>query len=176
MADETARDWSIERLAGHHDRSAFDCGDRSLNEFLRRFSGQYMRRNLARTYVAVVAGRPRVCGYYSLASGAVRFEDVPEQDRRRLPRHPVPIARLARLAVDRSEQGRGLGELLLGDAMRRVWSISHELGIAAVAVEAINEPARAFYVRYGFVELVDDRRHPYLPMGTVAKTIGVQGE
>jgi GNAT superfamily N-acetyltransferase len=152
--------FTIERLSSAHDRGQFDCGETTLNEYLQRFAGQHDRKGLGRTYVAVEPGETVVKGYYTISSGAVSFEDVPEN----LPRYPIPVVLLARLAVDRSARGHGLGEMLLIHALKKAAEVSEQLGVHAVVVDALNETARAFYLKYGFTELLDDPLHLYLPM------------
>src|SRR5262245_38867790 len=113
-------DWRIEALHRDHDRTRLDCGEPTLDEYLARFSRQNQESGVARTFVAVREVDPlRVLGYYSLAVGAIDRANLPPAAARRFPNFPLPIARLARLAVDRSEQGRGLGEHLLLDALAR---------------------------------------------------------
>lgn len=150
--------YTIERLSSSHDRNGFDCGDDGLNDYLRQYAGQHDRKGLGRTYVAVERGSEAVKGYYTISSGAVSFEVVPEN----LPRHPVPVVLLARLAVDRTTQGQGLGAMLLIHALKRALDVSEQLGVHAVAVDALNESARAFYLKYGFMELLDDSLHLFL--------------
>jgi GNAT superfamily N-acetyltransferase len=158
-------DWAIERLAAHHDRSAFDCGKPPLSDWLRQQAGQYERRDLARTYVVVRPGQPRVFGDHALASCQLRHEDLPAGHPKGLPRRlGIPAALLARLAVDRSVQGQGLGDTLLVDALRRVLHLADRIGILAVAVEAIDDQARADYLHKGFEPLLDDPRHLFLPL------------
>lgn len=160
-------EWVIEPLDRAHHRAAFSCGRPSLDRFIRELVRQYERRRLGRTYVAVRAGETRVMGYYTLASGSVAFETLPKKVAKRLPRHPIPVVLLARLAVDQVAQGAGLGRRLLVDALERCLGLSRELGIHAVEVDAIDDQASAFYQKYGFVALGDDQRHLYLPMATV---------
>lgn len=164
---------TIEELNAQHDRSAFDCGVDALNDFLRRFAGQNRKTRVDRTFVATQEDRPRIIGYYSIATGAVRFTTLPESAQRRLPKYPVPVAHLGRLAVDRSAQGRGLGEHLLIDAFARIASAADSIGIHAIEVIAIDESARNFYLRYGFTPLLDDPRHLYIPMRTI-KSLNLQ--
>ena len=107
---------------------------------------------------------PQVRGYYSQASSSVSFQSLPEKAARKLPRHPVPVILLARLAVDTTAQGQGLGSFLLLDGLSRSLQIAEQLGIHAIEVDAIDESASAFYRRYGFVPLLDSPRHLYLPV------------
>ena len=165
-------DWRIEPLGRGHSRGAFSCGRPPLDDFIRRLVGQYERRNLGRTYVAVRPGDAVVCGFYTLAAGGVSFETLPEETARKLPRHPVPVVLLARLAVDQAVQGRGLGEALLVDALGRCLGLAEELGIHAVEVDAIDGQARAFYEKYGFVPLLDREMHLFLPIGTIKDGLG----
>jgi GNAT superfamily N-acetyltransferase len=171
-ASSPVADWQIGPLGRGHFRGAFSCGKPPLDDFLRRLASQYEKRNLGRTYVAVQPGETRVCGYYTLASGAVSFDHRPEASARKLPRHPVPVALLARLAVDQAVQGRGLGEALLVDALRRCLELADGLGIHAVEVHAIDEQARTFYEKYGFVPLLDHRLHLFLPVATIRDGLG----
>ncbi|MBW3598018.1 MAG: GNAT family N-acetyltransferase [Planctomycetes bacterium] len=138
-----------------------------LDDFLRSLVTQYEKRNLGRTYVAVRAPSKRVFGYYTLASGAVAFQSMPKKASRKLPKHPVPVALLGRLAVDQSVQGQGLGEILLVDALRRCADLSSQIGIHAVEVHAIDAVAKSFYEKYGFLPHLDDEFRLYLPIATV---------
>jgi GNAT superfamily N-acetyltransferase len=165
-------DLVIEPLSSTHERNLFCCGKSPLDDFLRLHAGQYDRKNMGRTYVAVRPSEHVVRGYYTLASGAVAFATLPEEASRKLPRHPIPVVRLGRLAVDQSARGQRLGETLLMDALQRCLTLSEALGIFAVEVHAIDEEARGFYLKYGFTALADDERHLYLPMKAVRKLFG----
>jgi GNAT superfamily N-acetyltransferase len=164
-------DWKVERLAASHGREHFVCGKPPLDDFLRKLVSQYERRNLGRTYVAVRPGDLRVAGYYTLASGAVAFGNLPDASARKLPKHPVPVILLARLAVDQAAQGRGLGEALLLDALGRCLGLADILGIHAVEVDAIDGAARAFYEKFGFVPLLDDELHLFMPIATIREAL-----
>ncbi len=155
-----------------HKRTGFDCGQPALNDFLRTLVTQYEKRRLGKTFVAVRADEgKKVVGYYTLAAGAVAFSDVPDEVGCKLPRHPVPVILLARLAVDRSVQEHGLGTELLRDALRRALGLSSALGVFAVEVLAIDEKATTFYPKLGFMSLLDDPRHMYLPIRTIEQAI-----
>jgi GNAT superfamily N-acetyltransferase len=163
--------WLIERLGKAHQRSEFCCGKPLLDNFLRTQAGQYEKRRLGRTFVAVLPPDPRVCGYYTLASGAVSFEHVPEETSRKLPRHPVPVILLGRLAVEQRCQGQRLGEVLLLDALERCLRLTEDLGVFAVEVHALDDSAKAFYLKYGFTPLADSALHLYLPMTTIEQEL-----
>ncbi len=158
----------IRRLASIHDRSSFDCGEESLNRFIRRFARQDADRCLGVTFVAIEAfGESRILGYYTLATGQVEPNIVLDE---KLPTHrSVPVILLGRLAVDKSCQGRHLGELLLMDALTRSLIVSEEVGVFAVVVDALHDQARHFYSRYGFKSLSDDPLHLFISMGEIKK-------
>ncbi len=164
--------WQIERLDRSHERAAFACGKAPLDEFLHSLVTQYEKRRLGRTYVAVLPNTERVDGYYTLAAGSVPFQHLPPKIAKKLPKHPVPVALLGRLAVDRAAQGHHLGATLLGDALQRCLELSEQLGIFAVEVVAIDREAKAFYQKYGFVPLPDHELHLYLPMQTLTRAHG----
>lgn len=156
----------IELLTRAHIRNEFDCGEPSLNNYLRRLALQHDERRVGRTFVAVEAGDVRVIGFYTLATGRVSFESVPN-NRKLPPNIPVPVVLLGRLAVDNSRQGAGLGELLLLHALWRAGQIARQAGVYAVEVDALNERAARFYGKYGFTPLLDGPKHLYLSMKDV---------
>ncbi len=160
-------EWAVERLDRSHERAEFACRKGPLDNFLRTLVSQYEKRRLGRTYVVVRPGEKRVLGYYTLASGAVSSADLPEKAAKKLPQHPIPVVLLARLAVDQSVQGQGLGGALLRDALRRCLSLGDQVGVHAVEVDAIDEEAKAFYQKYGFLPLQDNPLHLFLPLATV---------
>jgi GNAT superfamily N-acetyltransferase len=149
-------------LDANHDLSAFDCGAAALNEYLKKYALQNHQNQSARTYVATRADR--VVGYYTLAAGSVGREETPTRVAKGLARHPVPIILLARLAVDREEQGKGLGAALLKDALLRAMQAADLIGCRAVLVHAKDQAAQAFYRRYGFEPSPVDELHLYLLM------------
>jgi len=161
--------WEIQRLAKTHDRSQFDCGQPTLNEWLKLRAGQFDRKDLSRTFVATRGDSPAVLGYYALATHRLVFETLPPGESKGLPRLDVPVVLLGRLGVDRTVHRQGLGSLLLVDALRRAMNISEQIGVRAVEVDAIDEVAKQFYLRFGFRELLDDPRHLLMPMHEVRK-------
>lgn len=162
--------WLIEPLARRHSRRGFDCGVESLNVFLRSHAGQNARKDISRTYVATPEDSDEVVvGYYTISSGSVAFVNVPDDLAKRLPSYPVPTALLGRLAVDVRFQGRGLGGVLLVDALKRIGGLAEQVGIHAVAVGALDDQAARFYKAHGFILLLDDAHHLFLPMATIRK-------
>jgi GNAT superfamily N-acetyltransferase len=154
-----------------HVTDDFDCGVEALNEYLKRFAYVNNQNSSSRTYVAV--RETRVVGYYTVTPGAVVREDTPLRVAHGLARHPVPVIVLARLAVDRTEQGIGLGKALLKDALLRIVQAADLIGGRAVLVHAKNERAKAFYQRFGFEPSPIDDLHLYLLLKDIRKTLEV---
>ena len=160
-------EWRIEPLRASHERGEFSCGKASLDDFLRLRASQYEKRRLGRTYVALFPGATTVAGYYTLAAGAIAITNLPPEVAKRLPKHPVPVILVGRLAVDQKARGQGLGKALLRDALNRSLDLSAQLGLFAVEVLAIDAHAREFYTQYGFVPLPDNDLHLFLPIKTI---------
>lgn len=113
---------------------------------------------------------------YPLASSSLAFQNLPAKLGKKLPKHPVPVVHLGRLAVDQSARGRGLGAILLMDALKRCLEISEKLGLFAVDVKAIDEEAKAFYLKYGCIPLLDDELHLFLPIKTIERVFAKTSE
>ena len=161
--------WAILRLDKSHDRTEFDCGQPMLNEWLQDRAGQFDRRDLSRTFVATRTAESLVLGYYAISTHRVIHDVLPPAEAEGLPRLDVPVVLIGRLAVDQSAQGEGLEALLLIDALRRSAQISEQGGIRAVEVDAIDDAAKNFYLKFGFPPLLDDPRHLFLPMHEIRK-------
>jgi GNAT superfamily N-acetyltransferase len=133
-----------------HRTTEFACGNDSLDRWLKRYAGQSDRRDAARTFVATDE-QNEVIGYYALVVGELVHEEATEAVRRGMSRHfPIPVPIIARLAVDQRHQDAGLGSALLGDALARIALAAEQVAVRAVVVHAIDEPAAAFYRRFGF--------------------------
>lgn len=158
---------SVEPLAPAHDRRAFSCGVDALDEYLRRFARQHAEANVSRTYVA--ANGVEIFGFYSLAMSGIRKENLPTKYISRFPNFPLPVARLARLAVAVRNQRQGLGELLLADALQRCLRLSAEIGMIGLIVDAKDEQAREWYERYEFERLPDSPLTLWLPTTAIDK-------
>jgi GNAT superfamily N-acetyltransferase len=159
--------WHEEPISKRHNREAFDCGDAALNEFLRRHARQTHDRGGAKTFLAVGNDDPSwVLGFYSVSPASVEFSKAPAIDKRGLARHEVPVFRLGRLAVDRS-QGKGLGGQLLLSAGRRCLRASLEVGGVALLIDAKDEGAARWYAGYGALPLPDTPLSLLLPMATI---------
>lgn len=159
--------WDIQPIQSEHRRESFNSGNQTLDDWLKRYATQFQRRNLARTFVAVAPPDTSVVGYYAISGHAVRYDALPADLAKGLPRIDVPVVLLARLAVSKNEQGKGLGAFLLVDALQRSQSLSDQIGIRAVEVDAIDATARRFYLHFGFVALQDDPNHLILPINMI---------
>lgn len=166
MGDKPVQ-WRIDELGADHDRAGFSCGHPQLDDFIKKFASQNQRMGISRTFVATKPSDRVVGGYYSLSAGQIRLENLSEKQRKGLPKYPVPVAHLGKLAVDTKMRGQGLGEHLLLDAMARVVRMAREAGVHAIEVVAIDDAAKKFYTKYDFRELLDDPHHLYLPMKVV---------
>lgn len=128
-----------------------------------------MRRRVAQVFVAVGQAQATVAGYYSLSAASFQKVDLPPELAQRLPHYPVPAAIIGRLAVAGDQQGQGIGEMLLLDAIRRVVHASGTMAVYAIVVDAKNDRAVAFYQRYGFLAFANQQRRLFLPLDTVAR-------
>ncbi|MBI1914711.1 MAG: GNAT family N-acetyltransferase [Planctomycetes bacterium] len=157
-------------LEASHDLSTFDCGVPALNEYLKKYALMNHQNQSARTYVARRGSA--VVGYYTLAAGSVSREETPTRIAKGLARHPIPILLLARLAVDRTEQGKGVGAGLLKDALLRAAQAADIIGCRAVLVHGKDDTANAFYQRFGFEPSPIDELHLNCLMKDLKASLG----
>lgn len=163
--------WTIELLSRRHNRTDFDCGQPALTSFLREYARQNQDENIGRTSVATRPSEPRVLGFFTLTVASVHRDDLSAADARRLPRYPVPVARLGRLAVDQSVQGLGLGRELLLHAMSVSLRVAEIIGVFALEAHAKDDQARRFYEHHGLQRLKDEELHLYLSMKQIRKAL-----
>ena len=155
-----------------HDRAAFSCGEPSLDTYLQRQASQDVKRRAAVVYVLTQPGEGRVVGYYTLSAASVRLTDLSEETQKKLARYPnVAASLIGRLAVDEGYKGQGWGAQLLRHALLRTLEQSRELAIAVVSVDALNDDARRFYERYGFMLMTSESSRLYIPVETVEKAL-----
>lgn len=149
-----------------HDRQGFDCGVAPLNEYLQRLAEQHRKKGISAAYVLVDSAAPSlILGYYTLSAAEVGIERLTDEDRRRLPRHPIPCIRMGRLACRADRQGQGIGKILLGCAVDRCLKAREQIAAYALIVDAKDDGARRFYEHFGFRALRDAARALYLPLG-----------
>jgi GNAT superfamily N-acetyltransferase len=153
---------SIEKLRREHLLDRFDCGKEDLNRFLKRQAWSSQQAQSAQTYVLVKD--LSVFGYYSLAAGAVTHDEATERVKKGLARHPIPVILLARLAVDVSLHGKGVGSALLKDALMRTARAADTIGARALLVHAKDDDAKAFYEHFAFEASPSDPYHLLLIM------------
>lgn len=164
--------WHIAPLNSKvHDRTSFSCGAAELDQYIRQFASQDVRRDVARVFVALDGRSGLVAGYYSLSAASFQREALPADQAKRLPHYPVPAVLLGRLAVDEKHKGQGLGAYLLMDALDRICRANEVLAMQALIVDARDEAAAAFYRKYGFRRFTDNERRLFLPMATIRKLI-----
>jgi GNAT superfamily N-acetyltransferase len=158
-------DLNIEPLNTNHDRSNFQCGVDALDMYLKKQARQDIKRHISRVFVARKSMTPKnVVGYYTLSSLSIDFKELPEKLSKKLPKHQIPAALIGRLAVSRNAQGHGVGRMLLADAIKRTLSISDEIAIYAMIVDAIDKKAQGFYEQFGFIHISDDSHRLFLPL------------
>lgn len=150
----------VRKLSASDSGDAFDCGQPALNQFLQRYALVNQKAHSAQTYVCCLNGQ--VVGFYSLAVGSVAPEKVPARVMKGLARHPVPVMILARLAVDKRHQGKGLGKALLKDALLRTAQAADIAGIRCLLVHAKDEAARQWYEAWEFEPSPTDPYHLFL--------------
>jgi GNAT superfamily N-acetyltransferase len=155
-----------------HDRSLFTCGVDSLDDYIKTRATQELKKMVSTPYVLTDSPDSRVLGYYCLSSYSIASVEIDESIAKKLPRYPLlPAIMLGRLAVDLGYQGKGYGDLLVADALKRSLELSKQLASFAVVVDAIDQGAARFYHRHGFIEFPDDPLKFYLPVATIEKSI-----
>ena len=164
-------DYRVESFDKHHDRSAFSCGVEPLDRYLREQAGQDARRRVAAPFVLCEGKSAEVVGYYTLSALSIDIGAWPEDVAKKLPKYPlVPATLLGRLAVDVRLRGKGAGEYLLMDALRRALDASRDVASVAVVVDAKDDNAASFYERYGFIRFMDQPGRLFLPMAVIERT------
>jgi GNAT superfamily N-acetyltransferase len=138
-----------ELLADQHDLAAFASGEAALDDWLRRRARANQVSGASRTYV--LCQGQEVIGYYSLASGAIAIAEAPSRVWRNMP-DPIPMTVIGRLAIEQGWQGRGLGKLLLRDAILRTQQAAAIIGMRGLLVHALTPAAKRFYENNGFPE------------------------
>ncbi|MGO9007446.1 MAG: GNAT family N-acetyltransferase [Beijerinckiaceae bacterium] len=160
----------IEKLARIHVVEHFTCGQPALDRFLIRHALQAQQANSSQTYVALRDNE--VIGFYTIVAGEVQHADAPERIVKGMPRHPIPLLILARLAVHAEAQGHGIGAGLLLDALGRTLQVADAVGVRAFAVHAKDDSAAAFYRHFGFIPSATDARHLFMVIKDIRLAAG----
>ena len=147
----------------------FDCGTEVLNEFLSQYSFKNDILGIGKTFVAFNKNED-VIGYFTLAAAQVLFEDIPDNYRAKLPRYPIPALRIARLAVGKNLQGKGIGKWLLTQAFIKIIHVAEITGLYFIIVDA-KETSKSFYEHYGFIKFNDKEFSYFLTVDTVRKAM-----
>ena len=145
----------IELLDKKHNRKDFDCGKELLNDYLKTQAGQDVKRKLSACFVLADSETKVIQGYYTLSNNSIPLSSFSEQIQKKLPKsyNSIPTTLLGRLAIDKKYQGKGIGKIILIDALKRSFGISNEIGSFGIIVDPIDEEAKGFYQKYDFIEL-----------------------
>jgi GNAT superfamily N-acetyltransferase len=155
-----------------HDRSSFSCGVDNLDDYIKTRASQELKKRVSTPYVLTNSSNREVLGYYCLSSYSIASTELEESTVKRLPRYPLlPAIMLGRLAVDSGYQGKGYGDLLVADALKRSLELSKQLASFAVVVDAIDRRSASFYQRHGFIEFPGDPMKLYISVETIEKSI-----
>jgi GNAT superfamily N-acetyltransferase len=153
-------------------RKDFDCGIEELNTYLWQFAVPNDKKNIGKTFVAVEKTNPgKPVGYYTVSMAQIMFNELPETIKKGLPRYPIPAMRIGKLAIDLETQGKNIGALLLKDALLRAVNISSQVALHFVVVDALNEKAKSFYLKYGFTAFEENPLTMVMSLETIKAAI-----
>lgn len=153
-------------LHPNHDRKSFTCGKPSLDQYLKTQASQDVKKKVCTCFVLKHENED-IIGYYTLSAASLPRNYIPETIQKKLPRYnEIPVILLGRLALDKHHQGKGLGNILIADALKRAWKASGSIGAVAVVVDPLDEEAENYYARYGFIMLPGSGKM-FLPMKTI---------
>ncbi len=148
-------------------RRCFSCGVKPLDDYFKQFAKGNHIKNIGKTFVLIEENKD-IIGYYTTSMGSVEFQSLPQKIRERLPKYPIPIARIARLAVDIKKQRQGWGEYLLIDALNRIREAATVVAAFGVVVDAKDEKAKKFYTQYGFTLFEENNLCLFLPLDSIS--------
>ncbi|MEW6237126.1 MAG: GNAT family N-acetyltransferase [Candidatus Omnitrophota bacterium] len=151
-----------------HNRKAFDCGVDALNLYLQKFANQDQKRSLTKVYV--LADGVKIIGYYSISAHSVPLDNLPEEQKAGK-YNDLPFLLLGRLAVDKTYQGRGYGDVLIFHAFKTTLHAAETIGIMGIVVDAKDEKAASFYEGFGFMRLSGNRKRLVLPLSAIKSFI-----
>jgi len=161
-------DYLTELLNSTHNRKEFSCGKITLDNYIYFQANQDVKRNLSACFVWNDYQTNRIKGYYTLSNNSIPLDIISENVRKKIPPaySSIPTTLLGRLAIDSLYQGQNAGKLLLIDALKRSYELSKSLGSFAVIVNPLDDTARTFYNKFGFISLIDSQKM-FLPMNTI---------
>jgi GNAT superfamily N-acetyltransferase len=153
-----------------HNRKLFFCGNDSLNNYIRKQASQDLKKKVATVFVLIDSPKVDIIAYYTLSAYTIDITNLDPAFAKGIPRYPLlPATLLGRLAVDSTYQGKGIGELVLIDALKRVLNVTSQVASLAVIVDAIDENALSFYQKYGFRQFQQYPLKLYLPINSIAE-------
>ncbi len=164
----------VELDKSRHDRLLFDCGEQALNTFIRQHASRHMAASTSRTMVLPDTQpgdkKDRIRAFYTIAPSSISRRELPPSLAKKLPQYPIPVFLLAQLAVDKKEQGLGLGKITLVKALEHLYSINQHMRAYAIVVDCLNEKAEGFYAQFGFELLHREQQQArlFLPMKQLA--------
>jgi GNAT superfamily N-acetyltransferase len=160
-------------LRKHDKKAGFDCGHEALNNFLQNYAWQNNKNKSSRTYVSICQNSGIIAGYYSLSYGSIGHHEATTKVKHRMPKYPIPVMILARLAVDIRYRNIGLGRSLLKDALLRSIQASDIAGLRAIIAHAKDDQAKSFYLKYGLEESALDSYHLMLSIQDVEQSLKI---
>ncbi len=162
----------FEPLDRRHDRKGFCCGVPALDAYLLRTARQHATKGLSRTFVCIDSRQSmQIQGYFTLTVAEIDWQLLPDSEQQRLPKSNLPLIKLARLALDEAFQGRGMGGVLLFEAMKRAQAAQTLAGACALVVEAKDARAAAFYEHFGFVAAPDDEQTLFMSFKVIQQLL-----
>lgn len=162
-----------EPLDTKHQRDSFCCGKNLLDNYFWTQAKQDVKRKLSACFVLLDKNSDKISGYYTLSSNSISNDLIPESFKKKLPKSyvSIPTILLGRLAIDKEFQGKGIGKLLLIDALKRCFYLSKSIGTFAVIVDPLDIDAEKFYKKYGFIKLPDSGKM-FLSIKTIEELFG----
>ncbi len=160
----------VERLTKSHDRTSFDCGVEELNDFLKTKARKHADQNVSVTWVAVERRESKILGFITATLGTISFDEAPTTVTKGLPKYPLPVVHIGRLATDIQFQGRGIASLLLRAIAEETIDISNKIGCLGMELVATNDQAYQYYLRRGFIVLSAKNLRLFMPV-SVLKTV-----
>ena len=160
---------SIKEIKSKAVLKKFDCGTEVLNSFLTRYALKNDELGIGRTFIALDDNN-RIAGYFTLATAQVAYTEIPEDYKGKLPKYPIPALRIARVAVSKDLQGKGVGKWLLAQAFIKIIQVADVTGLYFIIVDA-KESSKSFYEHYGFKKFIDEELSYFILVDTVRKAI-----
>ncbi len=165
--------YTVGILSHEHKKDLFNCGVESLDRYIKNFASKDIRRNISVTYVATTENdSKKIVGYYTLSQSIIQLNEFNNELKKKLPKYPnIPATLLGRLAIDDEYQNKGIGRLLLYNALKRSYIISKQIASNAVIVDAIGDEAVSFYEYHGFLKTISNSYKLYRPINSIKEEL-----